>query len=113
MVSTTTKIGEDEATHAEALAANTNSTPHTVQGDAILQLTQGSAATVVTVQRHPATENNLRTPPAENSPDWVTITAPTVDAAVGAVVRFDEPGVAWYRYRASLACQSFLSAREQ
>jgi hypothetical protein len=114
MVSTTTRIGEEEATHREVMAANTYGDPHTVAGKAMLQVTAGAAGTTVTIQRHPMEANNRNDPPAGASAHWVNAAVPgVVDASVGALIAFEEPGVAWYRYKASAICTTFLSAREE
>lgn len=104
---------KDKSTATEAVGAGGFSTPIALMGDASVQLTQGSAATVVTVQRHPPIANTLRTPPGTLSADWAPYTSDviTVDASAGAVVLFSEVGVAWYRVKVSLACQVSVSGQ--
>jgi hypothetical protein len=109
-----TEINEDYATVAEDLVINTYVGGSLVAGNAVLQVSQGAAATTVTIQRCPITDNNGQTAPLDNDPNWVNIQAPgAVDASNGgSLIQIANNAACWIKYKADKVCKSYLSFRK-
>jgi hypothetical protein len=113
MARTRTDLNEDYGTLAEDLVVNTYNAGILVAGNATLQVSQGAAATTVTIQRCPVTDNNGRAAPADNDPNWVNTQAPAaVDASAGgSLIQIVNNGACWIKYKADKVCKSYLSFR--
>jgi hypothetical protein len=113
MARTQTEINEDIATVAEDLVVNTFVVGSAVVGDCALQVSEGSAATTVTIMRHPIIDNLGRDAPADGSAKWVPVQAPAaVDAAAGALINFAVNGACWIKFKADKVCKSYLTFRK-
>lgn len=96
-----TKTIYGKTTTTQTLGDDAYGAPILLMGDVAVQITQGTDASALTVQRHPITDNNPKADaPLEASADWAPDPSSTdVAGAAGQVIRFSEPGAAWYRFK--------------
>lgn len=109
-----TEINEDYATVFDVTVVNTYVVGVLLAGNAVLQVSQGQAATTVTIQRCPVTDNNGQTPPADNDPNWTNVQAPAaVDASLGgSLINLTITGACWVKYKTDKICNGYLQFRK-
>jgi hypothetical protein len=100
---------------SEALLAATPGTPVLISGPCRLKLWGGSAATTVTIKRHPVLDNNGQNAPAFNDNHWVNAIAPVAGQDLSgtndAVIDFAEP-MAWVYVQADKVCTYALTGTD-